>query len=441
MLGIPAVFALLMLQGGPAAANVGLRVVYDTTETAVSSAESKSPGEEVSRSTLTLRITANLLAVREGDEERIYDFASRRVIGLDHAKKQTSDWSLHAMAGFAEAELENRKVMARMLEVLGKAGDMADVEIELGMRQDPPAKTRLKEQRRGDLRVFVLNDREVTSFLGADRSVPPSLSPMLTHLYLYAAHVHPLVRAELVKEARLPAKLEYSWRVFERRTTVTWNLRELADESFDLAAATAAYPMKPLESEGVLDLAWRVRTGQAGSPPPNAAYTDRARRLLDEGRGFEAFLVLFESSLVTGDAPADLMRLSRDRAGSDPRMKAVARALDLENRDPKGALAQLEPLDPVALEGGHVIHVLRANQRLRLQQPNEALKEFGLALKANPFLIGPWLDAGQLYYRGYQTVLGWTCWDAARAAAPGSALLKRVDELEASLRRKHPEYF
>ncbi len=241
MLGIPAVVALLMLQGGPDAANVGLRVVYDTTETAVSSAESRSPGEKVSRSTLTLRITANLLAVREGDEERIYDFASRRVIGLDHAKKQASDWSLHAMAGFAEAELENRKVMARMLEVIGKVGDMADVEMELGMRQDPPA--------------------------------------------------------------------------------------------------------------------------------------------------------------------------------------------------------QLELLDPVSLEGGHVIHVLRANQRLRLQQSNEALEEFGLALKANPFLIGPWLDAGQLYYRGYQTVLGWTCWDAARAAAPGSAVLKRVDELEASLRRKHPEYF
>lgn len=440
MPGIPMVVALLMLQGEPPA-NVGLRADYDTTQTTVSPPGSASPGEKVSRGTLTLRITASALAVRKGDEELIYDFANRRVIALDHAKKQAGDWSLHAIPGFLEAELENRKAMARMMEVIGKAGDMADVEMELGMRQDPPAKVGLKEQRRGEARVFVLNDREVTSFLGADRPVPPSLSPMLTRLYVYASHIHPLVRTELVKEARLPAKLEYGWRVFEEKNTVTWTLRELVDEPFDLAAAAAAYPSKPLEGEGVLELAWRVRTGKAGSPPPTAAYTDEARRLLDEGRGFEAFLGLLESSLVTGDAPSELMRLSKERAGSDPRMKAVARALEVERRDPKGALAQLEPLDAGSLKGGHVIHVLRANQRLRLQQPKEALSELGLALKGNPFLVGPWLDAGQLYYLGYQAVLGWTCWDAARASAPGSALLKRVDELEASLRKKHPEYF
>lgn len=441
MQGIPLVVALLVLQAQPEVAGVGLRAMYDTTETKVSSPESRSPGEKVSRDTLTLRVTATALAIRQGDEERIYDFANRRVFALDHAKKQAGEWSLYATAGFLEAELQNRVAMARMMEAIGKAGDLADVEIELGMRQDPPAKVQLKEQRRGEQRVFVLNGREVTSFAGADRPAPPTLSPMLARLYLYAAHVHPLVRAELVKEARLPAKLEFSWRLFDERNTVTWSLRELADEPFDLAAATTAYPVKPLQDEEVLELAWRVRTGHAGSPPPSAAYVEQARRFLDEGRAFEAFLALLESSLVTGEAPPDLLRLSRERAGDDPRMKAVARALELEDRDPKGALAQLEPLDAASMKGGHVLHVLRANQRLRLRQPKEALEELGLALRANPFLVGPWLDAGRLYYLGYQAVLGWECWDAARAAAPGSALLKRVDELEAGLRKRHPEYF
>lgn len=441
MSGILVLVGSLLVGAGPDAANVGVRVVYDTTKTTVSPPGSSSPGEQVSRGTLTLRITGSWLAVREGDEELIYDFANRRVIGIDHGKKQVSGWSLHAVPGFLEAELENRKAMARMMEVIGKPGDMADAEIELGMRQDPPAKVRLKEQRRGDQRVFVLNDREVSSFVGADRSLAPTLSPMLTRLYVYAAHVHPLIRAELVKEARLPAKLEYSWRIFEQRNTVTWSLRELVDDSFDPSTAMGAYPQKALELEGLLDLAWRVRTGQAGSPPPTTAYTDLSTRLLDEGRGFEAFLVLLESSLVTGDAPGELMRQSKDRAEADPRMKAVARALEIQDRDAKGALKQLEAVDPASLKGGHVIHVLRANQRLRLQQPKEALEELGLALKANPFLVGPWLDAGQLYYMGYDAVRGWTCWDAARAAAPGSALLKRIDELEASLRKKHPEYF
>jgi hypothetical protein len=441
MPGISILMAVLALQGGPDTASVGLRVVYDTTETKVTSSKSASPGEKETRGTLTLRITADALAVRKGDVERIYDFTNRRIIGLLHDKQEAYDGSLYAVAGFRDIELENRKVQARFLEALGKTGDMADVETQFGMRQDPPAKVRLKEQRRDDLRVFVLNDQKATSFLGADRSVPPSLYPMLTRLYLYAANVHPLIRAELVKEARLPAKLEYSWRAFEERTTVTWSLRELADEPFDLAATRGTYPVNPLESEGLFDLAWRVRTGQAGSPPSAAAYTDRARRFLDEGRALEAFLALFESSMVTGDTPSDLTRLRKDRSSQDARMQAVARALELERRDPKEALAQLESLDPASVEGGHVIHVLRASQRLRLEQPEEALKEFGLALEANPFLVGTWLDAGQVYYGRYEAVRAWTCWDAARAAAPRSALLKRLDELEASLHKKHPEYF
>jgi hypothetical protein len=260
---------------------------------------------------------------------------------------------------------------------------------------------------------------------------------MLTHLYLYTTNLHPLVRVELVKAARLPAKLEYRWRRFEEQTTTTWSLRELSDESFDAAAETAMYPMQPLQSEGLLDLAWRVRTGQAGSPPPSATYIDRAKRLLDEGRGFEASLTLLELTYAGGDTPANLMRLSGERARSDPRMKAVWPV----NRDPKEALAQLEPLDPLSLEGGHIIHVLRANQRLRLHQGQEALQEFGLALNANPFLVGPWHDAGLYYYFDYETWLAWTCWDAARAIAPASAFLKGVNELEASLRRRYPEYF
>ncbi len=439
------------LQGGADTANVSLRAVYDVTRTETAAPGDGSAGEEVTGITGTVRITANVLAVREGDVEQLYDFANRRIIWLDHAKKQAHETSLYLLAALRDIQLESSKSFAQIGEQMGQAMDlvdMADVETELGLRQDPPAQVRLEEQRRGDLRVFVLNGREVTAFLGADRTPPPP-SPMLTRFYLYATHLHPLVRAELVKAARLPARLEFRWNSTpQERTRTTWTLRELVDEPFDVAAATATYPMKPIESEELIELAWRVRAGQAGTSPPSAAYIDRAKRLLDEGRGLEAFLKLLELQYATGDAPSDLLRKSGERARSDPRMKAVAKALD--GMDPEKALAQLEALDPLSLEGGAVIHVLRANQWFRLLEGKEVLQEFGrteplqelgLALKANPFLVGAWVDAGLFSYAGWQTQRAWACWDAARAIAPESDMLKAVDELEASLRKRHPEYF
>lgn len=432
--------ALAALAGGPAAAQPGMRIVYDKVETVTNTA-SGSPEGKVTRSTLTVRLAPAALAVRDGDAEQVFDFRSARALLLDHAGRTASELSLYALPAFRERELENRRALARMLAVMDRAPDLADAEAELGMRMDPPARAKVKERRRDGARVFSVNDRQVTSFVAAERTVPPELVAAVSRLYLYGAALHPLVRAELLKEPRLPSRLEFSWQLVQERTTVAWTLREIADEPFDARAARAPYPSKPLRNEGVVALACRVRAGEAGTPPAAASYLERAERLLGEGRGFEAFLVAFESRLAGAEAPDALLRRCGDAARGDARMQALARSMELEAKDPKGALALLLPLEADGLEGGEVLHVLRANQHLRLGQGDDALKAFTRALTAQPFLLGAWMDAGQLFADGYDTPSAWTCWDAARAIAPGHPMLKRVDELEASLRRRRPEYF
>lgn len=432
--------ALAALSGGPAAAQPGMRIVYDKVET-ISNSASGAPEVKVTRGTLTVRLAPTALAVRDGDVEQVYDFLAARELALDHQARESTELSLYAVPAFRDKELENRKALARMMAVIGRAQDLADAEVELGMRMDPPAKAKLKERRRDGARVFTINDREVTSFVAAERAVPPELVATLSRLYLYGAAVHPLVRAELLKEPRPPARLEFSWQLVQERTTVAWTLREIVDEPFDVRAAWAPYPSKALRDEDVLALARRVRAREAGTAPAAATYLERAERLLGEGRGFEAFLVAFESRLAGADAPDALLRRCGDRARGDARMQAVARSMEIEAKDPKGALALLLPLEADGLEGGEVLHVLRANQHLRLGQGDAALKAFTRALTANPFLLGAWMDAGQLFAEGYDTPSAWTCWDAARAIAPGHPMLKRIDELEAWLRRRRPEFF
>jgi hypothetical protein len=63
-------------------------------------------------------------------------------------------------------------------------------------------------------------------------------------------------------------------------------------------------------------------------------------------------------------------------------------------------------------------------------------------LAGSPCAIGAWMDLGESYYRTYQPVLAWLCFDAARAAAPqGCARLEPSARLEADLLKRRPEFF
>jgi hypothetical protein len=57
------------------------------------------------------------------------------------------------------------------------------------------------------------------------------------------------------------------------------------------------------------------------------------------------------------------------------------------------------------------------------------------------FMVGPWHDAGWLYWEGYGMPLAWACWDAARTIAPDYPGMKDVAEMEGALGRKYPEFF
>ena len=442
---VKALFLGLVLhaQPAPAAMEAGLRAVYDVTRTKENPAAETGPKSKVENVVLTVRMTPAVLALREDDTERIFDFAGGRVTILDHAKQSAYEFSLYAEPAFRELELKNRAMLTSMMAALGQAGDLVDAESELGMLGEPPAKLRMKEQRRGEERVFVLNKQEAVTFAPAAMDLPPGLSLALDRLYLVEAQVHPQVRAALARDARLPARLVYGFRQFGSRTTIAWQLRQAAAEELDMAAAGTLYPPGPIRDDPVLQAAWRLRRGEAGSLPSPADYDARIERLLAEGRGFEGFLVGMEAAFAIHHTPGPQLRRARQVAGSDPRMDTFLHGMQIDSAegDAREALALLESFDASALEGGPAIHVQRANQYVRLGNGQKALEEFGAALAINPFLFGPLHDAGWIYYNGYAMPMAWACWDAARALLPGSPSMRDVADLEAALRRKHPEFF
>lgn len=438
------VLALATLpQATRAAAEPGLRAVYTVTRSEENPAAESGPEASVGNSVLTVRLTQDVLALRNDEVERIFDFTTGRVTVLDHAQRSAYRFSSYAEPGFRELELRNRAMMTRMMAALGQKSDLVDAEAELGMLGEPPAKLKMKEVRRGEARVFLLNKQEMVTFVPEGMELPRSLAKALDRLYLLEAQIHPKVRAALATPAQLPARISYGFRQFGSRTTITWTLQESAIEDMDLSAAADEYPVGPIGTEAVLQAAWRVRTGQAGAAPTADDYRARIDGLVSKGRGFEGFLVGMEAAFALHPLPEDWLKQTRQVAGPDPRMTAFLRSLEIEASygDAKEALALLEPLDAASLDGGTAIHIQRANQYVRLGNGTKALEEFGRALAVNPFLAGPLHDAGRIYFNGYAMPLAWSCWDAARVLAPGDPAMKDVTDMEEALRRKHPEFF
>lgn len=421
----------------------GLRAVYSVTRTERNPAAGSGPKSSVENSMLTVRFTPVRLALGGNGTERIIDFTTGRITILDHVEHSSFGYPLYAEPAFRELELRNRAMLSKMMSALGQTADLVNAEAELGMAGEPPARLKLKEERRGEARVFVLNKQEMVGFVPDETELPDSLTGMLEKLYLFEAQIHPSVRVALVTPARLPVELTYGFRQFDSETTVTWKLRELSLEDMDLAAAAHEYPDGPVREHAVLKAAWRVRSGQTGPPPTAQDYAARIERLMAESRGFEGFLVGLEAAFALRGVPQPLLNQSRQLAGADPRLSAFLRSMEIEasHGDAEGALATLGALDADSVEGGAAVHVQRGNQHVRLGDGDKALEEFGHALAANPFLAGPLHDAGWIYYNGYAMPMAWSCWDAARVVASGDPSMKDVADMETALRRKHPEFF
>jgi len=428
-----------------AAAADGLRVVYGTTRTAVSSQGSSTPGEKVTRESMSVVLLPSALVVRSGEQDTVYDFGSRRVTTLDHAKQISKEYAFYAWPAFLEREIVNRQAIYRMAREidLSRDVDMIDAESQLSMTAEPPTKLKFSEKKQGETRVFLLNGREATLLTPSATAIPQELRHAFTQLLLQSGALHPRVREQVVADGRLPQRLEFRWREIGERNAVVWELQETAAESVDVAALSAKYPRQPLESEGLVGLAWRVSRGEFGAAPAAAAYAERAERLLDEGRRLEALLVALECSYATGTVDDALLKKTWEASAVDPQAQAVRRAtqIEVEKGSPQEALALLEAMKLEGLEGAASVHIMRAMQRINAGQHDHALQDFAYALAINPLMVGPWMDAGRIYHDSYRTHFAWACWDAVRAFAPGAESLKQIDQREADLVRKHPEFF
>ena len=64
-----------------------------------------------------------------------------------------------------------------------------------------------------------------------------------------------------------------------------------------------------------------------------------------------------------------------------------------------------------------------------------------LAIKADPYLSGAYLDLGRLFIQEFQVAAGWKCFEIGRMISPEHSQLKVIDKLMNDLERDFPDFF
>ena len=386
------------------------------------------------------------LVVREPNLEYVYDFDQRRVRIVDGSTLTFADWSLFGLVAFSDLELTNR------LGTGGRAAGGASVrELEAlfsmpaGVKPSP--KESLVDSSRGNSVDVLINGRPFTHAILSETVLPADQVDTFERFLLYNFHLHPAARRAIVRTGRVPDMLFFRTLDLNQETIVSWHLVK-ATTTPEVNDPTRGLPRMDITDKDFSALASRLKRCREFS-----ADTSRARRTsqslafeesaMQQGHYFDAALARLARELescqrVSFSAwPAEL----REKVAADSSFRLCLEAADaLDARHAKQLVPRLGRIGRQSLMMGHVVDLLAGRARIVSGDP-DAVPQVMRGLTGTPLAIQVWMDLGQAYYRTYQPVLAWLCFDAAREAAPaGCAELEPSARIEADLLKRRPEF-
>jgi tetratricopeptide (TPR) repeat protein len=149
-----------------------------------------------------------------------------------------------------------------------------------------------------------------------------------------------------------------------------------------------------------------------------------------------------ECVLATGAPMLPFTPAQLEKMREEPTVALMLAAVSPKNKEEyQGAVKTLVALRAQAPRKAYVLKLLEANNRLRLGQRNESLQLFGEVLEANPVLGGAYKDLGDLLLLTGDSPRAWRSWDIGRGIAPKVPNFTAVNEFEALLLKRHPEFF
>ncbi len=416
--------------------------------------EDRKPTVEEREYTWTVELGSDYHVLTADEGREIYDFRAGRAFMRSGTAQELSDHNLHALVAFRVNELQNRVSLGAMFRAVGVKDarvsfDAFDSESLFGLQipgvgtlDSPKAQPacKLRKGRQG-LTEFVREGRVVAAYRHGTLAVPEEWRRPWERFLVYACSVHPSVRETLMKDGRIPQRLEYSAiNTFQRSDyVVDFVSAEIGEERRPAERIAGEICRSPVPSKRLRDILARLPDSTAPSRQAAVEFADRA---IHEGRAIDAMLALVEHTLQSGESMADEIRARVDVFNHDDRCRQYFSSGDQSSRE---ACEQSEKgyaaIDRTALEKAYVIDIMRANALTGLNRLDEAEAFFLAALEANPFIGGVYNDLGGLYYGSYDMSAAWVCWDTARRLYPGHKMLEGVTDLEQRLQKDFPIFY
>jgi tetratricopeptide (TPR) repeat protein len=394
---------------------------------------------------MDVTLADDYISVRIDKVTTIFDFKNRRRIAIDEAAKFYVDYSLYDTVGFRKIELKNRAGLNQMLAKANAAvapGLAVDREQELSIADD--AATVIDESSAGATREFSSGGRIIARISTKGAKVGAADAARFAQFLRYTQMGHPQILAKLAQGGLIPDRLSFS--VIGLKETRTVNIvvdkvNTIAPPAYDLHGYTRRQAVAPA--------AWiDVLLDRMAALTPQQLQALRAAHACDtaadyrEDQLLDTVLGRMECPLATGEAmlPFTPEQQEQLRAAGELRLMFASTQPGAQ-KETLSSVEVLAGLRKQAPRKAYMLKLFEANNRLRLGQRKESLQLFGEVLEANPLLAGAYKDLGDWLLTQFDPARAWRCWDIGRRLAPEMPNFTPVNQFEADLLKRHPEYF
>ena len=395
------------------------------------------------RQVMEVTLSDDYTAVKMPRVELIYDFKSRRYYVLDTASKAYVDYSLYSIAGFRTMELKNRENINAMLtkaKIDTPLSRQVDREQELSVTEGEAVKI---DESAGDGTLeFSSEGRKLASWSKAGAKVGAADAARFAQFLRYTQTGHPQLLARLASDGVIPAQLTFTVNTGVGVRTVSISVAEVK------TARPPAYDLKGYAPRAAQTGELDIMLDRMASLTPERLAALRAAHPCDTAADYrddqplDTMLGRTECVLATGEPMLPFTPAQLEKMREDPAVALMLASVSPKNKEEyEGAVKTLEQLRKQAPRKAYVLKLLEANNRLRLGQRKESLQLFGEVLEANPVLGGAYKDLGDLLVLTGDSARAWRSWDIGRAIAPKVPNFTAVNDFEAQLLKRHPEFF
>ena len=463
-------FALLFFALSPLRAEEWRLIYAVTHEQSVNdSTTSAAPPSEKLASTLTLTVGLSLLRVDDGQNERVYDFAHRRFLLLNSAKRDYRDWSLYSNLGARINELQNRFAIHAGFRALnqvpqdtfGRYDNETNLGLELpGMTPAEPEPTIERKELAGGGWEFWHDGTSVVQYVPAKGSLPAAFYPRFASFLTYECNLYPTIRGQLVSTGEIPQLLVTRSRLGNQVNLTTYRLRSAELSGSDRAILPADFKPVPPQGESSAPVFQAIslihQEGRATHRATRADIEHFAKEAIAQHRPLDAYLALLEYRLQSGERHANDFLPYQKEFDRDERYRRYVASSDQSNKEAcRKSLASCDSIDRTGLQKAYMLDLHRADLLQALgrgrgdittaveqqQQAMAAEKLFLTVLTANPFLAGAYHDLGALYDQTFRSEMAWLCFDTGRRLSPDHFLFKDITNLEQRFEHDFPDFF